>query len=120
MEYDKEISSNEDEFDSSLLNDEITSIHTELNDAENKSSDNDSDEVRILRRRKIRLDSDSENDSDTTENAQSDSSEWISCTESEEIPRRIEFILGKKPAGPQDIIFKHKKTIGFFQVIFYK
>ena len=75
MEYDKEISSSEDEFEFSL-NEEITSIHTELNDTKNESSDNDSDEVRFVRKRKVRIiDSDSEDDSDTAENAQSDSSE---------------------------------------------
>ena len=67
MEYDKEISSSEDEFEFSL-NEEITSIHTELNDTKNESSDNDSDEVRFVQRRKVRIiDSD---DNVTAENVQ--------------------------------------------------
>ena len=71
MDYDKGISSSEDEFDFSL-NEEITSIHTELNNTENESSDNNSDEVKFVRKRKVRIiDSDSEDSSDTAENAQS-------------------------------------------------
>ena len=44
MEYGNEISSSEDEFEFSLLNDEITSIHKEINDRE--SNDEHIDEIR--------------------------------------------------------------------------
>lgn len=77
MEYSNEISSNKEEFDLSLLNDEITSIHKAIDDREKKSSDEDRDEVRSVRRRKIRIISKSENDSDTAKNTEN--SEWITC-----------------------------------------
>lgn len=44
-----EINPSEDEFDFSLLNNEIISIHKALNDREEESSDEDSDEVRGVR-----------------------------------------------------------------------
>lgn len=50
MELSNEISSSEDEFDVTLLNEEITSIHRELDDKDNKSSDDDSNEVSGVRR----------------------------------------------------------------------
>ncbi|XP_017795850.1 PREDICTED: piggyBac transposable element-derived protein 1-like [Habropoda laboriosa] len=75
MERNTEISSSEDEFDFTVLNEEITSLHRELVDTENNSSSDDKD-------------------------SQSDSTEWISCTESEEIPSRIPFIAGDTTAGP--------------------
>ncbi|OAD55841.1 Tetratricopeptide repeat protein 37 [Eufriesea mexicana] len=93
MERSNEVSSSEDEFDLTLLNEEIVSIHNELDDTENNSSADDSDEVRSVRRRKVRV-----IDIDTTDDSQSDSSKWISCTESEEIPSRIPFIAGDTPA----------------------
>ena len=84
IELSNEISSSEDEFDLNLLKKEITSIHRELDDRENTSSDDDSDEVRGVRRRKIRkIDSEYDNDSDTAEDSKWGSSEWICCTESE-------------------------------------
>ena len=39
MEYNNEISSSEDEFDFSLLNNEITSIHKEINESNDKHGD---------------------------------------------------------------------------------
>jgi hypothetical protein len=51
---DDKISSSEYEFDFLLLNDEIMSIHKALDDKVNESSDEDSDEVRDVRRRKIK------------------------------------------------------------------
>jgi hypothetical protein len=66
-----------------MLKGEITSIKAELTDTEDKCSDNDNDQVRDVQRRKIRrINSDSENDSASEENAQLDSSEWISYTKS--------------------------------------
>ena len=53
MEYNNEISSNEDEFDFSLLNDEIISIYKEINDRE--SNDKYGDEIKDIKRRKIRI-----------------------------------------------------------------
>ena len=47
MEYGNEISSNDDEFDFSLLNYEIISIHKEINDR--KSNDEHGDEIRDIR-----------------------------------------------------------------------
>ncbi|KAK2577922.1 hypothetical protein KPH14_011867 [Odynerus spinipes] len=77
------------------------SLHRELDDTENDSSSDDRDEVSGARRRKIRvIDSECDSDTDTAENSQADSSEWISCTESEEIPSRIPFIAGDTTAGP--------------------
>ncbi|KAL1117548.1 hypothetical protein AAG570_003863 [Ranatra chinensis] len=46
MERSDEISSSEDEFDLELLNEEITTIHRELDGRDNTSSGDDSDEVR--------------------------------------------------------------------------
>lgn len=84
MERNTEISSSEDEFNFKVLDEEITSLHRELDDTANNSSSDDNDEVRGVRRRKIRvIDSECDSDTDTTEDSQSDSSEWISCTESE-------------------------------------
>ena len=101
MERSNEISSSEGEFDLTLLNEEITYIHRELDDTENNSNAGDSDEVRCVRRRKIRvINNECDSDTDTTEDSQSDNSEWISCTESEEISSRIPFIAGDTPAGP--------------------
>ncbi|CAK9809611.1 PiggyBac transposable element-derived protein 4 [Anthophora plagiata] len=118
MEFNNEISLSEDEFDLTLLNEEITSIHKELDDTENKSSDDDSDEVRGVRRRKIRrIDSECDSDSDTAEDPQSDSSEWITCTESEEIPSRIPFIAGDTPAGPH-VLPEIKEPLDFFKLFF--
>ena len=53
MEYDNEISSSEDKFDFSLLNDEIISIHKEINNR--KSNNKHGNEIRDIRRRKIRI-----------------------------------------------------------------
>ncbi|XP_035737648.1 piggyBac transposable element-derived protein 4-like isoform X2 [Vespa mandarinia] len=119
MELSNEISSSEDEFEVTLLNEEITSIHRELDDKENTSSDDDdSNEVSGVRRRKIRIiNSECDSDSDTAEDPQSDSSEWISCTESEEIPSRIPFIAGDTPAGPH-ILLDKKEPLDFFKLFF--
>ncbi|XP_015433556.1 PREDICTED: piggyBac transposable element-derived protein 4-like [Dufourea novaeangliae] len=118
MERNNEISSSEDEFDLELLNEEITSIHRELDDRENASSDDDNNEVRGVRRRKIRIiDSEGDSDSDAGEDPQSDSSEWISCPESEEIPQRIPFIAGNNPAGPH-IFADTKEPLDFFKLFF--
>lgn len=46
MECGNEISSSEDEFHLSLLNDEITSIHKAIDNRAEKSSDEDTDEVK--------------------------------------------------------------------------
>lgn len=53
MEYNNEISSSEDEFDFLLLNDEIISIHKEINNRE--SNGEHGNEIRDIRRRKIRI-----------------------------------------------------------------
>lgn len=116
MECDNEISSSEDEFDFSLLNDEITSIHKALDDREEESSEEDSDEVRGVRRRKIRvIESECESDSDSAE--ETEMSEWITCTESEEIPRRIPFVPGERSAGPQ-VSSDIKEPLDFFKLFF--
>ncbi|KAI4493162.1 hypothetical protein M0802_009579 [Mischocyttarus mexicanus] len=112
-----EISSSEDEFDVTLPKEEIISIHREIDDRENTSSDDYSDKVRGVRRRKIKIiGNESDSDSDTAEDPQSDSFEWISCTKSEEIPSRISFIAGNGPAGPH--ILPDEKTVGFSQTVF--
>ncbi|XP_058792504.1 piggyBac transposable element-derived protein 4-like [Phymastichus coffea] len=101
MERNAELSSSEDEFDFTMLKEEITGLHRELQGTENNSSSEDSDEVRGVIRRKIRvIDSECDSDTYTTEDSQSDSSEWITCTESEETPARIPFIAGDTTAGP--------------------
>ena len=118
MDYDKGISSSEDEFDFSL-NEEITSLHTELNNAENESSDNNSDEIKFVPKRKVRIiDSDSEDDSNTAENAQSDSFEWLSCNGSKKIPSRIQFIAGNTPTGPHVPSEQTKKNHWIFSSYF--
>ena len=117
MDYDKGINSSEDEFDFSL-NEEITSLHTELNNTENESSDNNSDEIKFVPKRKVRIiDSDSEDDSNTAENAQSDSFEWLSCNGSKKIPSRIQFIAGNTPAGPH-VPSDKKEPLDFFKLFF--
>ncbi|CAK9810345.1 PiggyBac transposable element-derived protein 4 [Anthophora quadrimaculata] len=116
MECGNEISSSEDEFDFSLLNDEITSIHKTFDDKVYESSEEDNDEVRGVKKRKIRItDSECESDSDTAKEAES--SEWIWCTESEETPPRVQFMQGEKPAGAQ-ISSNVKEPIDFFKLFF--
>lgn len=118
MEFGNEISSSEDEFDFPLSNDEITSIHKAFDDKVNESSDEDSNKVRGVRRRKIRrIDRECESDSDTVEDTES--SEWICCTESEEIPQRIQFLSGEKSAGLQ-ISSNIKEPVDFFKAVFYR
>ncbi|XP_020296777.1 piggyBac transposable element-derived protein 4-like [Pseudomyrmex gracilis] len=120
MNRDNDISSSEDEFDLELLNEETTAIHRELDETENASSDEENEEVRGVRRRKIRIiDSEggSDNDSVAEDVPQSDSSEWISCPESEEIPQRIPFIAGNNPAGPH-ILADTKEPLAFFKLFF--
>ncbi|KAK1134220.1 hypothetical protein K0M31_012002, partial [Melipona bicolor] len=57
--------SSEDEFDFTLLQDQLDYIRNEFSDAENESSDEDSDIVFGVRSRKIRVtDDDSESGSD--------------------------------------------------------
>lgn len=100
MKRNTEISSSEYEFDFTMLNEDIAALYRELNDTENNSSSNDSDEVRDVRRRRVRvIDSECDSDTDTTEDLQSDSSEWISCTESKQIPSRISFIASDTITG---------------------
>ncbi|CAK9810836.1 PiggyBac transposable element-derived protein 4 [Anthophora plagiata] len=116
MERKTKISSSEDKFDFTVLNEEITSLHTELDDTGNNSSSDDSDEVRGVRKQKIRvIDSECDSDTDTTEDSQSDSSEWISCTESEEITSRIPFIAGDTTAGPH-VPPDKKEPLDFFEL----
>ena len=55
MECGNEISSSEDKFDFSLLKNEIMSICVTPDDREEESSDNDSNEVKSIKRRKIRI-----------------------------------------------------------------
>lgn len=58
------------------------------------------DVVMGVRTRKVRvIDSESEDDSDASHTF--DQSEWTLCDESTEIPLRINFIPGGRPAGPQ-------------------
>lgn len=107
MDCSNEISSSKDEFDFSLLKNKITSIHEPFDDKVNENNDKDSDKVRGVRRRKIKIiDSECESDSNTAEDTER--SEWICCTESEEIPSRIQFVPDEKPAGPQ--IPSNKRT----------
>lgn len=55
VEFGNEISTGEDEFDVELLNEEITAIHRVLHNRKNTSNDDDSDEVRGVKRQKIRI-----------------------------------------------------------------
>ncbi|XP_043493636.1 piggyBac transposable element-derived protein 1-like [Polistes fuscatus] len=116
MKRDPELSQSEDEFDFTMLNEEISAVHKELQDTENNSSSDDSDEVRGVRRRKIRvIDSEYDSDTYTTEDSQSYSSEWITCTESEETPSRIPFIAGDTTAGPHAPLDK-EEPFDFFKL----
>ncbi|XP_043498380.1 piggyBac transposable element-derived protein 1-like [Polistes fuscatus] len=116
MERDPELSQSEDEFDFTMLNEEISAVHKELQDTENNSSSDDSDKVRGVRRRKIRvIDSEYDSDTYTTEDSQSYSSEWITCTESEETPSRIPFIAGDTTAGPHAPLDK-EEPFDFFKL----
>ncbi|KAI4476062.1 hypothetical protein M0804_013904 [Polistes exclamans] len=102
MNRGNDISSSEDEFDLELLNEEITAIHRELETA-NASSDEENEEVRGVRIRKIRIinsEGGSDNDSFAEDVPLFDSSEWINCPESEEIPQRIKHVLEIQPQRP--------------------
>ena len=78
------------------MNDEIISIHKTLNNGR-EGKHEDSNEIGGVRRQKVVIiDNEYENDSDTAEDTQSNSSEWISCTESEEKPPKMQFIAGEK------------------------
>jgi hypothetical protein len=72
-----------------------------------------SDEIRSVRRRKLLvIESEFDSDSVTTKDSQSQSLEWINCTESEEILSRILFITDNTNAGPQ--ISPDKKELFHF------
>ncbi|CAD6997562.1 unnamed protein product [Ceratitis capitata] len=87
MEPDPELSSSEDEFDFTMLNEEISAIHRELKDTENNSSCDDNDEMRGVSWRKNRT------RSRTVPN----------CTESKETPSIIPFIFGDTTVGPHSL-----------------
>ena len=82
------------------MNEEITSLHKKINDREN--NDEHGNEIRGIRKRKIRIiDNEYENNSSSETIAEdTENSKWIICTESENISRRIQFVLGEKSAGP--------------------
>ena len=67
-------------------------------DREEENSDNDSDEVRRIKRRKIRV-IENECESDSGSAAETEIPAWITCTESEEIPQRIPLAAGEKSVG---------------------
>ncbi|CAK9804154.1 PiggyBac transposable element-derived protein 4 [Anthophora plagiata] len=99
MDITSEFSSSDDDFCFEVLHDEIDRIHRSMCDKECESSDESDDVVLGVRNRKIRvIDSDSDSDSDAS---QPDQSEWTPCDESTEIPPRINFVSGERPAGPR-------------------
>ncbi|CAL7939067.1 unnamed protein product [Xylocopa violacea] len=111
-----QISSSEDEFDFSFLNEEVASTHETFDNETNESSDQDSDDATGARSRKIRIvDNESETDSETAEDA--NSSQWVPCGESEELPPRVQFVCGKKSTGPQ-ITSNIKEPADFFKLFF--
>lgn len=99
MDITNKFSSSDDDFCFEVLHDEIDRIHRSMCDKECESSDESDDVVLGVRNRKIRvIDSDSDSDSDAS---QPDQSEWTPCDESAEIPPRINFVSGERPAGPR-------------------
>ena len=78
----------------------------------NEYSEEDSEEVRGVRRRKIRIiDSESEVESETAEYASS--SEWELCREYEEVPPSVQFIPGQNSTASR-IVSNMKEPMDFF------
>ncbi|XP_015187591.1 PREDICTED: piggyBac transposable element-derived protein 4-like [Polistes dominula] len=116
MDIKSEISSSDDEFCFEIVQDEIDHIHNKTSDKECESSDEDDEVVLDVRNRRIRMtDSDSESDSDAPQ--PSDQSEWTPCDESMEIPPRIKFIPGERPAGPR-VSSNVVEPLDFFKLFF--
>ena len=106
-----QISSSSDEFNFATLDEESTLISDGLRHASNESSEEDSEEVRGVRRRKIRIiDSESE-----VEGASS--SKWVICSGYEEVPPNVQFIPGQNPIAPR-IVSNMKQPIDFFKLFF--
>lgn len=116
MKYQEEISSSEDKFNFSSVTNEITFIHKLLVHGEEDGSNEDSDEVKGVRRRKIRL-IDSESESENNFAVEIEPSIWTKCTESEEMITRIPFVSDERPVGPK-VSLHIKEPIDFFKLFF--